>query len=95
MNRDRAKELLPIIEAFGEGAAIQVDSSSGWYDEECPSFGNDASTYRIKPEPEVIWVNKKRSGEAYKCHNEPTAKLDAYGKEDEFEYIAKKFIAAE
>lgn len=54
MNRERAKELLPIIQAFAEGKAIESRCIKGytslWYDDEDPSFDNDLE-YRIKPEP--------------------------------------------
>ena len=54
MNRKEAKELMPIIQAFAEGKAIESRCIKGdkslWYDDECPSFDDDLE-YRIKPEP--------------------------------------------
>ena len=54
MNRKEAKELMPIIQAFSEGKAIESRCIKGdkslWYDDEDPSFDNDFE-YRIKPEP--------------------------------------------
>ena len=54
MNRKEAKELMPIIQAFAEGKAIESRCIKGdkslWYDDEDPSFDNDLE-YRIKPEP--------------------------------------------
>ena len=58
MDRARAKELLPIIQAFADGKNIQyLDHSKRWSDCICGhvSFYAD-DTYRIKPEPEVIYV---------------------------------------
>ena len=53
MNRNQAKALLPIIQAFAEGKAIESRCIKGdtslWYDDEDPSFDNDFE-YRIKPE---------------------------------------------
>ena len=53
MNRKEAKELMPIIQAFAEGKAIESRCIKGdnslWYDDEDPSFDNDLE-YRIKPE---------------------------------------------
>ena len=53
MNRNQAKELLPIIKAFSEGKAIESRCIKGdkslWYDDEDPSF-DDELEYRIKPE---------------------------------------------
>lgn len=54
MNRNQAKDLLPIIQAYAEGKAIESRCIKGdkslWYDDEDPSFDNDFE-YRIKPEP--------------------------------------------
>lgn len=53
MDRNQAKDLLPIIQAFAEGKAIESRYIKGdkslWYDDEDPSFDNDLE-YRIKPE---------------------------------------------
>lgn len=54
MDRNQAKDLLPIIQAYAEGKAIESRCIKGdkslWYDDEDPSF-DDAFEYRIKPEP--------------------------------------------
>ena len=54
MNRKEAAELLPIIQAYAEGKAIESRCIKGdtslWYDDEDPIFDNDLE-YRIKPEP--------------------------------------------
>ena len=54
MTREEAKQLLPIIQAFAEGKAIESRCIKGdkslWYDDEDPSFDNDLE-YRIKQEP--------------------------------------------
>ena len=61
MNRERAKELLPIIEAFANGAEIQKndrimrdDSKNEWYDTDDITGKGE---YRIKPKPREFWVN--------------------------------------
>ena len=59
MNRQEAKELLPIIQAFAEGKTIQFlcsgeGENSYWEDiepNESIGFSDDTSKYRIKPEP--------------------------------------------
>ena len=52
MTREEAKELLPIIQAYGEGKIIQYRSDVGWIDLEGDiSFVELPSLYRIKPEP--------------------------------------------
>ena len=49
MTREKAKELLPIIQAFAEGKTIQVWANDTWQDEESPLFWAYAQ-FRIKPE---------------------------------------------
>lgn len=52
MNRNQAKELLPIIKAFSEGKTIQYKSLEGiWEDRDKVSFNCEPECYRIKPEP--------------------------------------------
>lgn len=56
MDRQQAKELLPIIQAFAEGKIIQVKGPNDlWYDrnnEQCEiHFNSDPQKYRIKPKP--------------------------------------------
>ena len=57
MNRERAKELLPIIEAYAEGKTIQwranEEDSWGDYCNFNPELNID---YRIKPEPKEWWL---------------------------------------
>lgn len=58
MNREQAKQLLPIIQAFADGKDIQfllVDESEEWRTIDEPSF-DSCITYRIKPEPMKFWV---------------------------------------
>lgn len=54
MNRNQAKQLLPIIKAFSEGKVIESRCIKGdtslWYVDKDPSFDDDFE-YRIKPEP--------------------------------------------
>ena len=54
MNRNQAKALLPIIQAYAEGKAIESRCIKGdkslWYDDKDPSFDDDFE-YRIKQEP--------------------------------------------
>lgn len=54
MNREQAKALLPIIQAFAEGKKIQSRCIKGdtslWWDDDNPTFDIDDFDYRIKPE---------------------------------------------
>lgn len=52
MNREQAKELLPIIKAFAEGKTIQVQEGIDWcYLRNNADFNLNPSRYRIKPSP--------------------------------------------
>lgn len=55
MDRNRAKQLLPVIQAYINGKPIQSRCIKGdtslWYDDEDPSFDDDFE-YRIKPKSE-------------------------------------------
>jgi hypothetical protein len=54
MNEKRAKELLPIIEAFASGKKIEYsEDNSKWYGASTPSW-DDKRFYRIKPEPKLV-----------------------------------------
>jgi len=57
MNRERAQELLPIIQAFADGKQIQYRNrpEAEFSDISKPSFVDD-SEYRIAPEPMEIWT---------------------------------------
>lgn len=53
MTKEKAKELLPLLQAYSEGKVIQYQENSGkWVDLENPDFACDAIYYRIKPEEE-------------------------------------------
>ena len=53
MKREDAKELLPIIEAYAEGKAIEYydDDKDEWITGKCFNFDGEPKNYRIKPEP--------------------------------------------
>ena len=55
MTREEAKTMLPFIQAYAEGKAIESRCIKGdkslWCDDEDPSFDDDFE-YRIKPESE-------------------------------------------
>lgn len=52
MNRQQAKELLPIIQAFAEGKTIQVQEDIDWcYLGNNADFNLSPQRYRIKTEP--------------------------------------------
>ena len=52
MDREEAKEFLPIIKAFAEGKTIQFcEGNHKWRDVSLPDFQSNPKCYRIKPEP--------------------------------------------
>ena len=51
MDRNQAKELLPIIKAFSEGKDIETKTGSDWISIENMSFAGNPDSYRIKLEP--------------------------------------------
>ena len=50
MTQKEMKKLLPIIQAWVDGKTIQVWTNDTWIDEEYPSFFEELSQFRIKPE---------------------------------------------
>jgi len=57
MNRERAKELLPVFKAFAEGKDIEfMDFFSGeWMTAQVP-FWSNKTDYRIKPEQREFYL---------------------------------------
>jgi len=53
MNKDNAKEFLPLVQALADGKTIQIRLSEQgeWRDCELPEFCGTPGFYRIKPEP--------------------------------------------
>lgn len=64
MNKDNARDYLPLVQALAEGKVIQsrMFSCDPWKDCARPDFTMDPSNYRIKPEPREIWVNEWKPG---------------------------------
>ncbi len=49
MTRDEVEELLPVLQAYAEGKAIQSESEGKWYDDDEMILDGNWN-YRIKPE---------------------------------------------
>ena len=57
MNKDNAKDYLPLVQALAEGKVIQgVDGGGEWEDMREVYFSQPSYQYRIKPEPLVIYA---------------------------------------
>ncbi len=65
MNKENAKDFLPLVQALADGKVIQIDNGHGkWIDlEGGVHFGAEAAEYRIKPEPKDIWMNRYVAGD--------------------------------
>lgn len=61
MNKNNAKDFLPLVQALAEGKTIQLrtDDGSRWVDLCAPAFNGNPAEYRIKPEPVEleVWYN--------------------------------------
>lgn len=59
MNKENAKEYLPLVQALAEGKTIQYKQDGIWKDPLDLSFSLEAHKYRIKPEPRTfeVWRN--------------------------------------
>jgi len=62
MNKDTAKDYLPLVQALAEGKLLQHRGVVGWYDVTNVYFDSPATDYRIKPEPREIWYNRYNTG---------------------------------
>ena len=51
MNKDNAKDYLPLVQALADGKTIQLKKLDGWSDCERTGFSFPPDQYRIKPEP--------------------------------------------
>jgi hypothetical protein len=58
MTRERAKELLPVIQAYAEGKEVEWKASRGWKLAQEPKWVID-NEYRIKPEPKLRSWNRE------------------------------------
>jgi hypothetical protein len=69
MTRGKVKNMLamlPILQAYAEGATVQINVGSQEYPEweDChnPEFNDDPKRYRAKPRPIVRWGILQKSG---------------------------------
>jgi hypothetical protein len=64
MNRENAKDYLPLVQALAEGKVIQYfpDESEGWIDCDEVNFMIDVNRFRIKSEPKEVWINRHIDG---------------------------------
>lgn len=65
MNKDNAKDYLPLVQALAEGKVIQIRTKNGWQTWNDFNFSAPAANYRIKHVPREIWVNTYPGGDRY------------------------------
>lgn len=52
MNKQNAKDYLPLVQALADGKTIQLAGyENNWSDLDCPDFTATPNKHRIKPEP--------------------------------------------
>lgn len=85
MNREKAKALLPVIQAYAEGAKIQLDCAGTWLDAEYQIQFDNITPDEIRIKPEATYRPFKNSEE---CWNE-MQKHQPFGwvKDKDGEYI--------
>jgi len=97
MTPEKARELLPIIQAYAEGEPIQECDAglNNWRD--CidePEFENECLEFRIKPEPKVIYVNELCDGNKVGFDTTDGAKAHAGACLARCKRVAIKYIEA-
>ena len=71
MNKDNAKDYLPLVQALAEGRQVQINVGSienpDWIDRPTFDFSAQPRQYRIKPEPPKPreWTMWEESGKIY------------------------------
>ncbi len=93
MNRPKVRALIPIMQAYADGAQIEKYNIDEWIECSTPEF-RSANEYRIKPEPEEIWVNKQLN-EISNSYSSKQMAEDYQSPECTYEYIAKRFVEAD
>lgn len=89
MNKDNAREFLPLVQALADGRTIQsraIKDTTKWIDMIGHiAFGSDPEFYRVKPEPVelVVWHKKNDQGNSmlYQGSDSPAVKkyMEDYG----------------
>lgn len=89
MNREQAKKLLPIIQAFAKGRPIEYqDSYEKWVESDIMAFDLSPENYRIKREPKYRpFANAEECWQEMKKH-EPFGWLK-HKTDDVYSFICK------
>lgn len=84
MNKDNAKDYLPLVQALAEGKTIQWRFLGEWKDLSVMDLTQDPSTYRIKPEPKKGWY---RVADIRLPNGEPFVSIAGTGRVDGFDSL--------
>lgn len=68
MNKETAKDYLPLVQALAEGKVIQIMVSGKWEDCHEVNFPFPAEEYRVKAEPREVWVNEYVGEAGFYCY---------------------------
>jgi len=98
MNKTNAHLYLPFVQAMAEGKTVQIRSSlslgcTDYRDMTEATFSGSPEYYRVKPEPEEVWVNKWKDG-AHFYHKTKAGAIKGAQTPSDYEFIAKKFVEA-
>ena len=55
MNREAARKIAPIMQAYADGKDVQYKTSDGWRDSYAPTF-DIRLEWRVKPDPIAFWA---------------------------------------
>lgn len=100
MTRDeiiaKIEELIPVMESYREGKEVQrrPHEACAYQTIAFPKF-DFTDQWRVKREPKEIWVNKLKVGDCYSYPTQEEALLGNSWPSLDYEYIAKRFIAAD
>jgi hypothetical protein len=75
MNKDNAKDYLPLVQALADGKTVQLsDGNGGWIEGEI-DFQYPVSEYRIKSELKEVWITEYPNGEVFFHPSEESARV--------------------
>ncbi len=94
MNREHARELLPILQAFVDRVPLERKHGLTWVNDE-DEFHIDQQ-YRIKPEPKEFWTVIYNNGESMSAGKDRKEDVEAhinYIREDNPDWCPDAYIA--
>lgn len=71
MNREKIKELLPILKAYSRGEIIQHKENDKWVDGDEYAFHDKPENYRIKPERLNMWIARDSGNKLFLYEDKP------------------------